>query len=127
MALPDLTEDTGAGQSRPSGTSPVTLVDNANAPKPLVDRRLERLQSFTITQIFICNTTSAPASYRLFFDADGVTYDETTALLWDIDVPAGKADLIETEIALNSENASIGVRSSVADALTFTAFGRKVR
>lgn len=83
--------------------------------------------SIELTKIVICNTSGAAATCRIYHDEDGTTYDETTALLWDRDIPVG------TPVILNSTSeeagftigpaGSLGIRSSVADALTFTLYG----
>lgn len=81
-----------------------------------------------ITRIHVCNTGAGAATFRLFHDDAGVpTFDETTALYWDKNVPAGDVVVIEAQ----SENSGImvkkggqiGVRTNTADDLTFTLYG----
>lgn len=81
-----------------------------------------------VTRIVVCNTSGAIATFRLFHDQGGTTYDQSNALFYDKDVPISDS----VEIKAESQGAgfqmeigdSIGVRSSVADALTFTAYGQ---
>lgn len=75
-------------------------------------------------QIFIkiCNTTSAPALVRVFHDQNGTTYDETTALVWDMKILPGA--LLELDhIFFNNAAGHIAYRTSVANALTATVYG----
>lgn len=82
---------------------------------------------FSITRINICNTSGAAATYRLFHDDDGTTFDETTALAWDEPIPANGVRIWEAQspssgISLKS-GGSLGVRTSVNSALTFSIYG----
>lgn len=100
-------------QSRPAGTTAVTAFTAV-------------LQT-EVTCILVCNTSGAGATYRIFHDDDGATYNETTALFWDVPIGAGET----VTIAAGGENGGIhvskggalGVRSSVASALTFSIYG----
>lgn len=79
-----------------------------------------------ISSILVANTSGADATFRVFVDDDGTTYDETTALYWDITVPADQTYPIDAFIAMNDANGNLAVRTSVASALTFTAFGAEI-
>jgi len=76
-----------------------------------------------IKTIFICNQSGASATFRLFVDDDGTTYDETTALYWDVSVPGNYTLHLNTFIAMDDQTGNIAYRSSVANALTVTGFG----
>lgn len=99
---------------RPSGTTAVELFQ-ANAP-------------LEVTSIFMCNTSGAPATFRLFHAFnDSTTYNETTALYWDKLLPADdtlvfRPESIGAGIKL-AELDRLAVRVSVANALTFTVYG----
>ena len=81
-----------------------------------------------VTRIVVCNVSGSPATFRLFHDQGGSTYDQTNALRYDVSVANGAF----AEIIGGSEGAglqlevgdTIGVRSSVLDALVFTAYGQ---
>lgn len=108
---------TQLAQVRPSGTTSATAFKLGSSARLKTE----------ITKIFVANTTGAAATYRLFHDDDGGTFDESTALVWDATVGIGEFKTIPAE----SENAGIvmspgaclGVRSSVTSALTFTFYG----
>ena len=78
----------------------------------------ETVQAF----IKIANNTAAIAAVRIFHDDDGTTYDETTALAWDIDIDPGQILEID-KIFMNNSSGNIAYRTSVANALTATVFG----
>lgn len=87
-----------------------------------------------ITLIVIANTTAAAARARVFHDDDGTTYDQTTAILYDVVVPANSSLFIAAEtlgagLTVNNSKSpgvaagTIGVRTDTNDALTFTLYG----
>lgn len=79
-----------------------------------------------ITRILVCNVSAAPATFRIFLDDDGTTYDETTALFWDAPLSDGIGPwIIEAGWGMKNSAGNLAVRSSVGDALTFTVFGRE--
>lgn len=99
------------GQLRPANTTAASIYSPA---------------ANTVTQIktiIVCNTTSSSASYRIFLDDDGTTYDESTALYWDISLPGNTTESIEVNLAMDDSTGNLAVRTSSANALTFTAFG----
>ena len=78
----------------------------------------ETVQAF----LKIANNTAAVAAVRVFHDDDGTTYDETTALLWDIDIEPGQFLEID-KVFMNNSAGNLAYRSSVANALTATVYG----
>ena len=75
-------------------------------------------------QIFakICNTTTSDVALRLFHDNDGTTYDESTALVWDIIIEPGQ--VFDTDkIFMNNSSGNFAYRSGTANALTITVYG----
>lgn len=102
------------GQARPSVTTAVSIYSPASDITGI------------IKTIYICNTSAASATLRIFVDDDGSTFDETTALFWDASLGAGETLQLDTFIALNDSSGNIGVRSNTANALTFTLFGAEV-
>lgn len=80
-----------------------------------------------VTSIIVSNTSGATAKCRIFHDDDGSTYDETTSLYWDVTVNADSTFEISAGVDgagfTIGENGTLGVRTSVASALTFTVYG----
>ena len=102
------------GQARPADTGTATLFN----PVTL---------DYTMRSLVICNTsTDGTVSARVFHDDDGLTYDETTALAWDIPVGSNSVVNLELSVYLSDATGNIGVRSNVANALTFTAYGSEI-
>jgi len=79
-----------------------------------------------IKTITIANTSGSNATYRLFIDDDGTTYDESTATQWDIDILADETIQIDGWFPMNDETGNFAYRSSVANALTLTLFGLEI-
>lgn len=102
------------GQIRPSSLDPVSLYSpGANT-------------NTIIKVIYVCNTTSSATSFRIFVDDTGSSYDETTALFYDVILAANTTVEIATYIAMNNQLGNIGVRTADVDALTFTIFGAEI-
>lgn len=79
-----------------------------------------------VTSIIVCNQSGASAKYRVFLDDDGSTYDQTTALFYDIVIAADATHAIEVKLPMNDATGNLAVRTDTADALTFTAFGLEI-
>ena len=99
------------GQSRPSGTTATSLYSPGAGEEVI------------IKSIIVTNTSGSSATYRLFVDSNGTTYDETTAIAWDITLGGGETDIFEGTICMNDSSGNLAVRTDTADALTFTANG----
>ena len=78
-----------------------------------------------ITKIIICNTSSSARTFRIFLDDDGTTYDTTTALFYDAPIPANGTRILRETLGMRDSTGNLAVRSSAANDLTFTVFGRE--
>jgi len=78
-----------------------------------------------VETVTLCNQSGSSASFRLFLDDDGTTYDESTALYWDADLPADSTLTIELDHGLYMANSdgNLAYRSSAANAITITVWG----
>jgi len=79
-----------------------------------------------IKSVVVCNQSAAAATFRIFLDDDGTTYDQTTALYYDVSIPADTTVQIDTYWPMNDATGNIAYRSSVANALTITVFGVEI-
>ena len=79
-----------------------------------------------IKSVVICNQTAIAATFRLFLDTDGTTYDQTTALFYDVAIAANTAVVIDTFWPMNDADGNLATRTSTANALTFTVFGAEI-
>ena len=79
-----------------------------------------------IKTIFLCETSGAAVTYRLFVDDDGSTYDQSTAIAYDVDLLANEMLEIQTFIAMDDSSGNFAYRSSVANAITITLFGAEI-
>lgn len=82
-----------------------------------------------IKTILITNTSGASATVRVFVDDDGTTYDESTAIVWDAQVPVNDTLSVTYQsdtLAMNNSAGNLAYKSSVANALTITVFGLEI-
>jgi len=79
-----------------------------------------------IKSIVVCNQSGGAATFRLFVDDDGTTFDETTAHFWDAPIAADTTVTIDTFWPMNDSTGNLATRTSVANALTFTAYGAEI-
>jgi len=99
------------GQARENSTSAVSVYSpGAN-------------ETAVIKSIVLCNNTNASLDFSIFLDDDGTTYDENTSLYFIEPLPARSTLQIDTYWPMNNSAGNLGVQSSVANALTITAFG----
>ncbi len=107
------------GQIRPANTTAASLYS------PDTD------DSSRIFVIVVCNTTGSSVDYRLFHDEDGTTYDQTTALFYDVALSANTTDVItfgtgdNDGIWMNNSSGNVAARTATGNAITFTAYGEE--
>lgn len=100
-------------QTRPAGTSAASVYSPA--------------ASANITLILICNTTASVATFRIFLDDDGTTYDQTTALFYDMALGANTTTEINGDWWMTTASSNLAVASGTGSALTFTVFGEETQ
>ena len=76
--------------------------------------------------VVICNTSSATALARIFHHEAGTTYDETTAIYWDVEVLADETRTLTVLIAGKTSAGNVAVRTNIANALTFSFYGVEI-
>ncbi len=102
------------GQLRPANTTAASLYSPPAAT------------TWVGKNLVVCNTSASSALFRVFHDEDGTTYDETTALFWDVSISAGETVSITGLMAGYTNAGNIGVRTDTANALTFTLYGAEI-
>jgi hypothetical protein len=101
-------------QSRPSGTGAASIIAKADGKKVI------------ITGIIVSNTTTGNATYSIYLDNDGTTYDQTTSLFYGVLLTANATDVVEFANGLPIDSGSAGnlaVQTNTGSALTFTIMG----
>lgn len=99
-------------QLRPANTSTATAVTPLGKGLDIV---------YTL---IIANTTGTAANASVYYDEDGTTYDQSTALLYAVPVPANDSTVLYFKGGIPLEQgANIGIQSGTSNALTFTFFG----
>ena len=80
-----------------------------------------------LTQIIVSNTTGSAATFSIYHDDDGTTYDQTTALVYACSLAANTTFIIGSEGAglgiQLSPGGSIGIQSGTSSACTFSVYG----
>ncbi len=102
---------TTLGQLRPGDTNAVSIYSPPSTTQA------------QITRIVVCHTAASTSKFRIFLDHDGTTYDETTALFWDIVVPTDTTVEIDGDWWMTDSAGNLAVRTDSASAFTFTVFG----
>jgi hypothetical protein len=105
------------GQLRPANTTAASIYT------PGTGRR------GVITSLIVCNVTAGAVTFRVFHDDNGTTYDETSALVFDVALPAATTIELGTNVAAGWAVAPTGnfaVRTSSASAINFTAYGYEI-
>lgn len=73
--------------------------------------------------VSVVNVSGVALTVSLFWDVDGTTYDENTALLWEKDLAAGGILQLSGTIAGYLAGEKIAVQCSVANGAVFTGVG----
>ena len=79
-----------------------------------------------IKSLVVCNQSGARATFRIFLDDNGSTYDQSTAMFYDIPLPANTTIQIDTYWCMNNQSGNLAYRSSVANAITITVMGVEI-
>ncbi len=104
------------GQARPANTTAASVYSPADGVTAELDT------------IVICNTSGSTATFRLFHDDDGTTYDETTALYWDVSATAASRSIeIDLSLYMGNADGNLAIRTGTGNALTFTVYGRETQ
>lgn len=117
MALVTTLQEDQLGQLRPADTTAASIFSP--------DANITQIGKF----IVVCNLTASIVKYRIFHDVDGSTFDETTALHFDVPIAPNATQIIEFPgpgLAGDDPAGNVGVRTSVGNALNFTLYGAEI-
>lgn len=101
------------GQLRPANTTAASLFSPT------------RGHEYRIDVIYVTETAGNTPTYRIFFDDNGTTYDQTTAIAYNLALSANESKRVEGPFYMNDEDGNLAVRTSAANEITFTAFGEE--
>ena len=80
-----------------------------------------------VTRIMVCNVSGSGATFDIYHDDDGTTFDGTTALFWQANIPSNSTVEVLSETlgsgVMMARGGSIGVKASINQSLTFTLYG----
>lgn len=102
------------GQSRPADTVSVSLYSPADGVVA------------TIEKLVVVNT-GASATFDVYHDEDGTTYDQSTALYYGSAITANGTLMLDLGLYMNSLSGNLAVRTTVSSALTFSLYGTEIK
>lgn len=76
-----------------------------------------------LKSLYICNLSAVDIEYSIYFDNDGATYDETTAIAFSTPIQANTTEIVEIEIPARNSAGGLAVQTSSADDINFMLFG----
>lgn len=99
------------GQSRPSDTNAASILNNE--------------RPWAVNLIMVCSSTANDTTFSIYHDADGTTYDESTALYFNAPIRSNDVAYLElpTPITNVDSTGNLAVKSGEASGLTFTVYG----
>lgn len=100
---------TQLAQHRENSTNPVSIYQCNSG---------ETVQGF----LKICNLTDDLVTIRVFHDLNGSTYNESTALVWDLILCEGQMFEID-HIFINESSGNLAYRTDTANAVNATLYG----
>lgn len=65
--------------------------------EPLVENNGRDGPRIEVTMILVANTSAGAQTFRICHDVDGDLFDATTALFWDVSVPAGETWMFQAQ------------------------------
>lgn len=101
------------GQIRPSTTDPEIIW----GPDSDIEGEIESIE--------VSNCGGVAATYSIFHDHDGITFDESTQLRWNIPLPSPGADSFNVKWSAEKSAGKFAVQCNPAEAITFTFYGKK--
>ena len=79
-----------------------------------------------IKSVALCNQTGSNATFSIFVDDNGTTYDESTALYFGEALAANTTREINAFWAMNDATGNLAYQSNTANAITITVFGAEI-
>jgi len=87
-------------------------------------------QKYVVTSILVCNQTGSSATYSIYLDQNGTTYDQTTALFYAVTLAANSTALIEfiggLPLGTRSAAGNLAVQNGTSNAITFSIYGIEI-
>lgn len=99
------------GQSRPASATATSIYSPASGINAV------------LKTLVVCNNTSSSAKYRVYHDDNGTTYDQSTALFYDVTLSPNSTDVIPLSGGMADSNGNFAIESDTTNAITFTLYG----
>ena len=98
--------------------------ENSTDPAIIYTGVSDKHQSTVVNHIHITNTSGSVALCTIYYDDNGTTFDESTALYYKMSLAADETIEIETLIYIDY-NGNLAYETNAPNALTVTLFGEK--
>ena len=82
-------------------------------------------ETVILVSLYVCNLSAVDIEYSIYFDNDGTTYNETTALAFNTPLQAKTTEIIELQIPMQNSRGNLAVQTSSANDINFTLFGNR--
>ncbi len=117
-------QDKQLAQSLPTGSSATSIFSPTvlDLSGPEQDRGTSP-REIIITHAICCNVSGAKAEYSMYFDDDGTTYGDSTAILKDVDIKKGESHFIEMRLIMNQDAGNLAAFSRPNASVNFTITG----
>lgn len=79
-----------------------------------------------VTQVLVANTSPTAKDFTIYLDDDGTTYNSTTTIFNQIDVPKNSTVVLDIEMGITNPVGNLAIESSANNSLTFTVFGYEI-
>lgn len=83
-------------------------------------------KQYFLRELKACNVTTNPVSFCVYLDIDGTTYSEATAIYFNVVLEAGETWELDVSLPMYDSSGNFAVKSSVANAITYTLSGYNV-
>ena len=103
------------GQTNPANTNFATIYSLPDSNTTTI-----------IDKIIVANVDSSNHTFRINHDADGTDETTGTRLFHDNSISANTTTVIDGPFYMRNSSGTFKVRSSTANAITFTVYGREI-
>lgn len=102
------------GQIRPSNTTAVSIYSPDSGVTAV------------IKNIMFANNSGGDVKVRVFHDNNGTTYDEDSAIMWDVKIKKETTITLTSFIAMDNSSGNLAVRTNSSNDMTFTVYGAEI-
>jgi len=80
-----------------------------------------------VKSVVVSNVQGSAANLFLYLDDDGTTYDQSTAMMYDLVIASSTTVEVHTFWPMNNSSGNVAARSNASSYLTVTIFGAEIQ